>query len=178
MQIVRYHEMEKLLSLYKGIEGAIECIKHELYELGKGVDDNEVNDFIEGMALKRAAYDDINVRVEGFISDKTASIALNYKEKLEHENKQLSLKLQEELFIFQIVLDKINIGFKSIPNEIREIIKYKYFDGLTWTDIEHKLYITKQKGHGMRKKGIERLCAISRITIKQYGEIIKLLNCR
>ncbi|MDU5081227.1 hypothetical protein [uncultured Tissierella sp.] len=176
MQIIRYYEMEKLLGSYRDIEGAIECIKHELCELERGIDDTDVDDFIESLALKRVAFDGVKVRVEGHISDKTASTALNYRKKLEQENNQLLYKLREELFILQMVLDKINIGFRALPGEAREVIMYKYFEDLTWGDIEHKLYITKHRGTNIRKKGIERLCAICRITIKQYEEIMKLLK--
>ncbi len=130
MQIIRYHEMEKLLTLYTDIIGVIEIIKSELH---------------------RVAEDE------------------------QEKGKQL-IKLKEELSILQLTLDKLNIGLKALQVEVREVIMCKYFEGFTWAEINNKLYVNKQQGQRMRRKGIDKMCAICRITIRQYQEIMKLLN--
>lgn len=132
MQIIRYHEMEKLLTLYTDIIRIIEIIKSELHRV----------------------------------------------EEDEQEKENQLIKTKEELSILQLILDKLNIGLKALPVEVREVIMCKYFEGFTWAEINYKLYINKQQGQRKRRNGIEKMRGICRITLNQYNQVLIILNIK
>lgn len=168
--------MEFLLKSYKELKVLIESIKYEVINLKKGVDENEVNEHIEGKVLRKSAYDEVNVSSGGHISDKTSNIALSYRGELEKENNELLIKLQQELFTLQIVLDKLDIGLRGLPQETTNVIVCKYINNLTWNEIGDQMLVSRSQAQDIRKKGIERLRAICRITIVQYDIVAGLLN--
>lgn len=169
--------MENLLRSYRALEGAIEAIKHELNELNeKGVDEHDLDDTIAGMILKRTPIDEVKAHGGNHVSDKTANIAIDYRDKMKQENQELSMQLQEELFILQLVLDKLDIGLRALPEETRKVIEIKYFDNLAWFQVEMKLPLSKHQAQDMRKSGIDMLRAISRIRVEEYEKAMKLLS--
>lgn len=176
--MARYHEMENLLKQYKGIEGASESIKYELYGFSEGVDDNDVDDFISAMTLKGKPFDYVAVDNGGYIGDKTGNIAMNYRKQLEKENEQLIKDLESELFILQLVLDKLNIGLRRLPSIQQQILWRFYVENKTWIEVLDLLddYISKDQAQRQRRDAIERLQVMCRITISQYQEVAKLLN--
>jgi len=153
----------------------MECLKGEIAALSE----LEADDYISGMALGNVGLDvDLGVAVDrGHApSDKTGNIGISYKNRFETENLDLFKELSKEFNLMKNIINKIDIGFKSIPEETRKIITLKYLDKYNWYEIEDKTLLTKQQCQMRRKKGIETMRVISRITIEQYQELLKILN--
>lgn len=78
MTYIRYQEMEVLLKIYPYLAETIQSFKLEIERLAEGAD----NDDIVSLALKHSSLEEIVARTPGYISDRTASIATNYEEKI------------------------------------------------------------------------------------------------
>lgn len=169
--------MENLLRLYRKIEAAIECLNSEVNRLVKGAVNNDISDYIQGMALKVNCVD-IQASNKSHISDKTSNIALKYQEKFELENEELLWSINNELLLFEVVFEKLNIGLRALPIKIKKVIDLKYFDNLSWYEIEDKALISKAQAQRYRRQGVEMLCVITRLTIKQYDSAMQLLTMK
>lgn len=175
MQIIRYHEIENLIKLYKTIVANMDCLLAEIATIGE----SELDDYISGMALGNVGLDvDLGVAIDrGHApSDKTGQLAISYNNRFENENLELFKELNEELNLIKNIINKLDIGFKSIPEETRKIIILKYFDRLNWYEIEDLTLLTKQQCQMRRKKGIETMRVVCRITIDQYQDLMRILS--
>lgn len=134
MQIIRYHEIENLVKLYKTIAANMDCLLGEIAAIGE----SELDDYISGMALGNVGLDvDLGVAINkgNTTSDKTGNLGISYKNRFEAENEELFKELSKELNLMKNIVNKLDIGFKSIPEETRKIITLKYFDRLNWYEI-------------------------------------------
>jgi len=173
LKIIKYPQMEQLLTNYKKIDGASASIQHEIQGCSTGFSES---DFIEGISLGRSSLANTAVDTGTYVSDKTSSTALSYKYRMEQAKDDIYHELTKELAAINIVLDKLNIGLRALPEETRKIIELKYFEDLFWVDIERRLVRSVSSMQDMRRKGIKTLCSVSRITNKQYVETMRLLN--
>jgi len=163
--------MEKLLQYYGILVGMTESIKHELTEISnKG--SNNISSFKE---IGNVLLDKLKEK-DSYVNDKTEDLTQDYKQTMEQEFKSISMQLQKDLFVVRLIVDKLNIALSVLPDEIRQVIEFKYFNNLTWPEIERKLSVSKHQGQTMRDEGIKRLQAVSRITVDQYNSIKELLN--
>ncbi|MDQ4679846.1 hypothetical protein [Stenotrophomonas maltophilia group sp. RNC7] len=170
--------MEELIKKKRDLECAVISIEFELMELSKGLNDNDADEYIANVALKRPNVDQVKINTKGHITDKTGSTAVNFRENLEKEIAETIDQLKYELYLFKIVIEKLDIAFRVISEEGKKIIELKYIENLTWFEIEDNLLITKNKGQDIRKKSIERLRSISRITAQQYKQVIEILDLK
>ncbi|MDK2878138.1 MAG: hypothetical protein PWR06_854 [Thermoanaerobacteraceae bacterium] len=183
MQYIRYHEMEALLKAYKDMQGVIMSLKRELGEAMEGVDKNDIDDAILSMALQHSTPDDIPGHSTGSITDKTANIAISYQKRLEDEHKALIDELTKELILLKLISDKLEIGLSSLSETQKNIIEAKYFQKLDWYAVVDKLaeaniFLSKYQAQNIRREAIERLIRITRITIGQYEQVMKLINLK
>jgi len=174
LEYIRTYEMENLITHYRDIQGTIQSILRDLEELSKGVD---YNDTIATMALSRAPITDNTLsHTLGRISDKTGNVALKYQETLDEQQKLLYREITEEIFLLELILDKMNIALGGLTTEQKKLLEDKYWHGLDWTAIERKYLVSRTTGHTRRKEAIKTLVRISRISIKQYKQVMRILG--
>jgi len=142
--------IEKLLKDYPEMVRERSFVAHQIANF-QGVTAEEV---IESMYTIRV--DGTKVRTSG-TSDKTAQIALNYKDKMERLNRewleQLEIKLRclnDELALFDAALNALT---GVLPDFTRDLI----VNSLTWDSLQSKYNISRSTVGAYRKKALAEL---------------------
>lgn len=92
------------------------------------------------------------------------------------DNIQRIQELDMELSTLKYIQDKINIGLKSLNEKEQLIIITKYFEGMTWKEIDNQLLINKQTSRRLKKRAIKKMCYVSRIDMESYQRVLEMLN--
>ncbi len=172
MQFIQFNEIETLLKNYRHLKGLIQTLRLEIKRVW-GIPED---DFIETAMFKKTQPDDIKIFSKGQTSDKTGNIAVSYKRQMEIETNQLLRKLKSELLLISTVVGKIEIAYKTLPEEMQQIIKLRYYENFVSGQIEQKLHLSKYQLNERRKQALKQMRITSRITMDDYNEGIKILK--
>lgn len=116
------------LKRYRMLLSEIELLKRQLEK----IEPEYVEDSVTGSDVEYP-YTKHKMNIEGYDLD-------NYKKKIERTNRRIISKMNE------LVEEKdklINFIYKIEDSEIRQILIYKYIDGLTYNDIAIKMNYSK-----------------------------------
>lgn len=174
MEYIRYTEAEELLQLYPDLVVLSTNIRNQIRLLTAERENPDA--FIERLALRHAAPDEVPSYSKGTITNKTCNTAITYEEKMNHENIEALQQLITELTLLETVIEKIDTGLKILFVTQREIIELFYWKGHTWSEIASKLILTESTCKQRRKQAIERFYPLSRITLAEYEKLMKLLS--
>lgn len=142
--------IEELLKSYPEMVQKRNCLAYQIAHF-KGLSAEEV---IESMYTTR--QDGERVQTSG-TSDKTAQIAMAYRERQERLNREwyeyleAQLKaLNDELLFFEAALDSLS---GRLPCIMRDMV----IDHLTWNELAQKYYVSQRMIGKYRKKAIAEL---------------------
>lgn len=173
MEYIRAHEGETLIKLYPDLQGMAKSIRAQMKCI---MNSGDIDDTIHSMALSHLSFDEVPSFSSGSVNDKTGRIALEFETKLSHELQSSLSELRSELLLVEVVLCKLDIALRTLTKVQREIIELKYWEGFVWNEIADKVIVSESNVKEQRKKGIERICKISRIDINTYELIMKLFS--
>jgi predicted DNA-binding protein YlxM (UPF0122 family) len=173
MEYIRLHEGETLIKLYPDLQGMAKSIRAQMKSI---VNSGDIDDTIYSMSLSHPTTDDVPSFSLGSVNDKTGRIALEFETKLSHELQSSLRELRSELLLVEVVLDKLDISLSALTKDQREIIELKYWEGFVWSEIAGKFLVSESNVKGQRKRAIERICNVSRITLETYEGIMRLFN--
>jgi DNA-binding NarL/FixJ family response regulator len=171
---IRYQEAERLLQIYPDLKVMSENIRRQIKGISEKGDNKDDN--IASLALHHASFDDIPIYSTGAITDKTCSTAIKYREAIDNEHMEVLQELMTELILLENAIDKIGIGMTILLKIQKDIIAAKYWQGLTWTEIASNLLMTESTCKQRRKEAIERLCIVSKITLTEFEQVVKLFS--
>jgi hypothetical protein len=178
LQYIRTHEIEQLLTKYHDMHAMSEAIRSQMQIV---LDSNDISDDIEAMALKHSTSEDISSFSPGAVGDRTGIIAIDYQSTLTHEKKEAFRELRGELLSIEITINKLDIGLSILSRIQKDIVKARCCDGLRWKEIdneinkaEYTMSVSAMKSKC--KEGIERLCIVSRITLTEFEQVVKLFS--
>lgn len=145
--------MEELLKSYPEMVQKRDCLAYQLAHF-KGLSAGEV---IESLYSPR--QDGERVQTSGS-ADKTAQIAMVYRERqarmnrewYEHLETQLKV-LNDELMFFEAALDSLS---GRLPCIMRDMV----MDHLTWSQLAQKYYVSQRMIGKYRKKALQELEAL------------------
>jgi len=175
---IREHETEKLLDIYYDLQSMAENIKLQMSSLenSKASDDN-----IEAMALKHLTFGDVPSYSKGTASDRTAKVALSYKETLDTEIREGIEELQNELQLIEVIIAKVEISLAVLTPIQKEIVMLRYCKGLKWGEIdcvinrdEYLMSVSAMKAKA--KEAIQRMTKVCRIRVSEYMRVMELFN--
>jgi RNA polymerase sigma factor (sigma-70 family) len=168
---IREHEGETLIKLYPDLQGMAKSIRAQMKSI---MNSGDIDDTIYSMALSHPTTDDVPSFSLGSVNDKTGRIALEFETRLSHELQSSLRELRSELLLVEVVLDKLDISLSALTKDQRKIIELKYWEGCVWTEVADKFMVSESNVKEQRKRGIERICKISRIDLDTYELIMKL----
>lgn len=174
MDYVRCQEAEQLLELYPDMRGMIENVKLQMQNLLESSDISD--DDILSLATKHSNAEDINVHSQGVVSDRTAKIAIEYESVLIDEKKAALKELRGELLLLEVTVNKIDVALSTLLVIQKDILIARHFEKLVFAEIAGKLLISASAAKQKRIEGLERFSRISRITIDEYEQIMKLFS--
>lgn len=172
---IRYHETEKLYAAWPTLEAIFEslCVDLRKENTLKGI--NTQDEYIYALTMRTRGYNDMPKGE--WLTDKTGELAISYNDIIQRELKGISNELRDEYFVISTVLDKLVIAYKRLTPLVRAILEMYYWDGRTWDEIVTALepkdqYMSKAQAQRYRRKGIEKMRVILKVTIDDYERVM------
>ena len=94
------------------------------------------------------------------ISDKTAQIALSYRERMERINREWYEHLTEKLARVDEEIKFFESSLDALPEQLSRLMKDMIVDGITWDTLEVTHHIGRTTIHRYRRKAIAILDSI------------------
>jgi hypothetical protein len=171
---IRYHEIEKLFSLWPMLEDILKSLSLDLFILRKTKSIEISDEYIYSMCVGNKVLDDMPPT--GKIGDSTGSIASNYSKIMRYDRKDTRIDISEEVVKISLIIAKLDIAFNRLNILQKQILSLYYWDEKSWEDIVSMLNVSKIKAQEERKNAIEIMVDVSLITIEAYEEVVKIVN--
>ena len=143
-------KIEKLLKSYPELVRKRDCIIHQLAHF-KGV---SAEDVIVSMYTPR--MDGERVQTSN-LSDKTAQIALAYRERQATINQEWIKDLEKRFQLLNEEIVFIESALQSLSGKLSPIMWDMVVEGMTWNAIAEKYYVSQRMVGKYRKKAISEL---------------------
>ncbi len=180
VEYISYIQTENLLKVWPTIQGIKESLGRELsfYEYTNKM--GSANDYIYTKVVGNKEISDLPMG-KGTTSDSTGDIAINIEKMWDKDMQSIKDELFEEKFCIELVDDKLDIAFRRLPFIERKILEYFYIQNKTWAEVLDELkkernYMSRQKAQLKRRRAIERVQSISKITVDMYLQVMDLVE--
>jgi hypothetical protein len=141
------------------------CIEHQIRKF-QGITEEEMID-----SLQFSQPDGERVQTSG-VSDKTARIAVSYKDKMDRINKEWQAHLEKKHTVLMEELIFFESAVFSLSGNLPEFVSDMVIKGLTWDDLAAKHHISRTMVAKNRKKAIRELENLYAIHDKEMAEYI------
>ena len=178
LNYISYQEAEKLFEVWPMLERIKEnsAIETKLIE---AVKNENIDEWIYSLAIGNKVLDDLPHPHTN--SSPTERIAMSYAKTIEHELLDTSEEVKKEIMLLFLVDIKLKIAFDGLTPLQQKILKLFYWEKKTWAEIlsqlaKEKEYLSKHQAQVQRKEGIRRLAITSRITVKVYEDVMRIIE--
>lgn len=117
-----------------------------------GVEENDVI-----LSMLYGHHDDTERVQTGTVSDKTASIAINYRKVMDKENDEWFDFLWERYRYVKEEVDFFEAGIRCLPQELSGIMQDIISGDLSWDELSDKYHISRASVGNYRKNAIKQL---------------------
>ena len=177
MELIRYLQAEELLKTHTVFKALLESLKIELQSSLNKENFESDNDTISTMSLGSKGYDLVPPqKLSSLTSDKTGNIACTYTNRRIKDQESIIEEIKNDIMQIEEVLLKLDIGIKSLNSRRQEVVKKFYIENLTWKEVCKSMNLEKRYLQNERRKGIECLIKVSRITVEQYQSAMNKIN--
>lgn len=145
--------VEYLLKNYHQIKRDIEVLK-VLLEIRIYESDDEI---IEEMNFETFKGEKMKHRN---IADKTANIAMGYKDKREKQESDRIKELKKEIIKKEMGLLKLETSVGILETPIQRVIRGLYFEDKSMVQLSRELYVSEGTLWRWRKKGVGKIAAL------------------
>ena len=142
--------VEKLLKEYPKLIRERNCLAHQIAHF-RGVTAEEV---IESMYTPQ--IDGERVQTSG-TSDKTAHIALYYRERMDRYNREWYQHLENKLRMLSEELRFLESALGSLSKKLPDIMRDMVVEQMTWDALADKYFVSRRMIGKYRRKAIEEL---------------------
>lgn len=172
MEYIRFHKTEKLFEIYPLMEAILNSLKQGLSE---GI---LKDDYIYSLAMGDRPMD--GMPPSGAISNPTCNIATNYVKAIKRDIMEVTRDISNETLIISKATDRISCAFRRLPSLQQEILKFHYWDKLSWKEVSIKLsenfsYISPNTAQELKRKGIDNLAEVMQFPKEEYSELMNIL---
>lgn len=91
------------------------------------------------------------------LSDKTACVALGYREKLEQINEEFVIPMQKRYDALDTEISFLETSINELPEDMTTVMQELVIEGFTWEEVAENLYISISKLQKLRRAAIENL---------------------
>ena len=157
--------IEKIMQDYPQVVMERTCLENQILNF-KGITETET---IESMYFTQPEGE--RVQASG-VSDKTARIAITYKNKMEHINCEWREHLEKKHSILAEELIFFESAVLSLSGILPDFISDMVIEGLTWDDLADKYHVSRTMVAKYRKKAIRELEILYAIHDQEMAEYI------
>ena len=145
--------IEKLIAKYPDMVRDRKCLAYQIAHF-RGLSAEEV---IESMYTPQQEGERVQT---SSLSDKTAQIAMNYRDRLNQMNREWYEHLEWRLRCVSDELDFFESAIRSLPGELSLVMISLVLDGLTWDATADRLHMSRANVGKLRKKAVAGLEAL------------------
>lgn len=142
---------ETMMKEYRTMKKELSVLEFQISHF-TGVSENDV---IASMLYGR--HDDTERVQTSAVSDKTASIAINYRKVMERENDEWFDFLWERYRYVKEEVEFFETSIRYLPEELSGIMQDMICEGLTWDVISDKYHISRASVGNYRKNAVKQL---------------------
>ncbi|MDY2990616.1 MAG: hypothetical protein SOR91_03985 [Hornefia butyriciproducens] len=142
--------IEKLIREYPKKKRDLECLKRQIADF-KGITDE---DMIDVMYFSHPEGE--RVQTSG-VSDKTARIAVTYKDKMERINSEWYEHLEKEYYELDEEVRFFESALKSLPDELSDVMTDMIIYRYTWDSLCSIYHVSRTMIAKYRRKAIREL---------------------
>lgn len=156
--------VEKMMKGYPQMKTEAKCLENQLRDF-HGVSETEM---IESMQFGQPEGERVQTST---VSDKTARIAVSYKERMERINSEWYEYLEKRYALLSEELRFFESAVRSLDGDIGRIMADLIFNTDTWDVVESKYNVGRTTIFRYRKKGIaelDRLYAVHDAEVAAY----------
>lgn len=145
--------IETLIRDYPKNKMELKCLEKQIQNF-RGISETEM---IDSMQFSHPEGE--RVQSSG-VSDKTARIAVNYRERMDRINREWYEHLEQRYFFLSEEISFLESAVKSLPGTMGEIMQDLIFNQTSWDDLAEKHYMSRRSVGRYRQKAIEELDAL------------------
>ena len=145
--------IEALIRDYQKNKMELKCLEHQIRNF-RGISENEM---IDTMYFTQPEGE--RVQTSG-VSDKTAKIAMSYRERMDAINEEWYQHLEKQYFSLAEEISFFESAVKALPGEIGEIMQDIVFSQASWEEVADKHYVSRRTIGRYRQKAIDELVVL------------------
>lgn len=145
--------IEAMIRDYQKNKMELECLKHQLQHF-RGVTETEM---IDTMYFTQPEGE--RVQTSG-TSDKTARIALSYRDRMESVNREWYEHLEKQYLSLAEEIGFFESAVCALPGKSGEVMRDMVFSQISWDDLASKHYVSRRTIGRYRQKAIDELVAL------------------
>lgn len=145
--------IEALIRDYPKNKMELKCLEHQIRNF-RGISENEMID-----TMYFAQPEGERVQTSG-VSDKTAKIAMSYRERMDAINEEWYQHLEKQYFSLAEEISFFESAVKALPGEMGEIMQDIVFSQASWEEVADKHYVSRRTIGRYRQKAIDELVVL------------------
>ena len=140
--------IEALIRDYQKNKMELKCLEHQIRNF-RGISENEM---IDTMYFTQPEGE--RVQTSG-VSDKTAKIAMSYRERMDAMNEEWYQHLEKQYFALAEEISFFESAVKALPGKMGEIMQDMIFSQASWDELADKHFVGRTTIWRYRQKAID-----------------------
>ena len=145
--------IEALIRDYQKNNMELKCLEHQIRNF-RGISENEM---IDTMYFTQPEGE--RVQTSG-VSDKTAKIAMSYRERMDAMNEEWYQHLEKQYFALAEEISFFESAVKALPGKMGEIMQDMIFSQASWDELADKHFVGRTTIWRYRQKAIDELVVL------------------
>ena len=145
--------IEALIRDYQKNKMELKCLEHQIRNF-RGISENEM---IDTMYFTQPEGE--RVQTSG-VSDKTAKIAMSYRERMDAMNEEWYQHLEKQYFALAEEISFFESAVKALPEKMGEIMQDMIFSQASWDELADKHFVGRTTIWRYRQKAIDELVVL------------------
>ena len=145
--------IEALIRDYQKNKMELKCLEHQIRNF-RGISENEM---IDTMYFTQPEGE--RVQTSG-VSDKTAKIAMSYRERMDAMNEEWYQHLEKQYFALAEEISFFESAVNALPGKMGEIMQDMIFSQASWDELADKHFVGRTTIWRYRQKAIDELVVL------------------
>lgn len=145
--------IEALIRDYQKNKMELKCLEHQIRNF-RGISENEM---IDTMYFTQPEGE--RVQTSG-VSDKTAKIAMSYRERMDAMNEEWYQHLEKQYYALAEEISFFESAVKALPGKMGEIMQDIVFSQTSWEELADKYYVSRSTVWRYRQKAVDELVVL------------------
>ena len=145
--------IEALIRDYQKNKMELKCLEHQIRNF-RGISENEMID-----TRYFTQPEGERVQTSG-VSDKTAKIAMSYRERMDAMNEEWYQHLEKQYYALAEEISFFESAVKALPGKMGEIMQDMIFSQTSWDELADKHFVGRTTIWRYRQKAIDELVVL------------------